>query len=455
MDGMVVASLVLVCLLPSSIVCSWMPIKKSSESVIVRRMLKGYSEQEPPMKDRATEVKLGIYVNSFYSINEQTMDYSISMYLRQLWKDPRLAFESPDGKTKEVKLLEKQYDKLWKPDTFFRNEKEADYHAITVMNQLIRINASGFVRYTSKISATLSCPMKLHKYPLDTQICPMMFESFGYTMDTMYFAWLDSPIDIDAGLQLPQFFLVDKVMFDCSQNYTAGAFPCLSIQFILRRDIGYFLIQVYVPSILIVILSWVSFWINIDASPARVSLGLLTVLTTTTMSGGARESLPRVSYIKAIDVWMIICLVFVFASLIEYAVVNVAARHQVRPTVVSASAYRIPRTAGGGGSGPAGRGTAIRNNSASGGFATSRTRSVMERICDFLKIRSFMPGDADGGGGIVRAPFDPEGGKRRARGIDKLSRKCFPVAFIAFNIVYWVVYTRPADDTDHTEQNTN
>jgi len=106
----------------------------------------------------------------------------------------------------------------------------------------------------------------------------------------------------------------------------------------MRRDIGYFLIQVYVPSILIVILSWVSFWINVDASPARVSLGLLTVLTTTTMSGAARESLPRVSYIKAIDVWMIICLVFVFASLIEYAVVNVIARRPSLRRPVAAAA---------------------------------------------------------------------------------------------------------------------
>ena len=50
-------------------------------------------------------------------------------------------------------------------------------------------------------------------------------------------------------------------------------YPCLEFLFVLRRDIGYFLIQVYVPSILIVILSWVSFWINVDASPARVSIG--------------------------------------------------------------------------------------------------------------------------------------------------------------------------------------
>ena len=111
-----------------------------------------------------------------------------------------------------------------------------------------------------------------------------------------------------------------------------GAYPCLKIEFILRRDIGYFLIQVYVPSMLIVILSWVSFWISVDASPARVSIGLLTVLTTTTMSSGARASLPRVSYIKAIDVWMIVCLVFVFTSLIEYAIVNVLARRTTRPS---------------------------------------------------------------------------------------------------------------------------
>lgn len=111
-----------------------------------------------------------------------------------------------------------------------------------------------------------------------------------------------------------------------------GAFPCLSLEFILHREIAYFLIQIYVPSILIVILSWVSFWINLDAIPARVTFGLLTVLTTTTMSTGANTSLPRVSYIKAIDVWMSTCLVFVFVAFLEFAMVNVISRKGVRPT---------------------------------------------------------------------------------------------------------------------------
>lgn len=57
---------------------------------------------------------------------------------------------------------------------------------------------------------------------------------------------------------------------------------------------GYYLIQMYIPSLLTVILSWVSFWINMDAAPARVGLGITTVLTMTTQSSGSRASLPKV-----------------------------------------------------------------------------------------------------------------------------------------------------------------
>jgi len=52
-----------------------------------------------------------------------------------------------------------------------------------------------------------------------------------------------------------------------------GSYPRLSLSFRIKRSIGYFILQTYMPSILITILSWVSFWINYDASAARVALG--------------------------------------------------------------------------------------------------------------------------------------------------------------------------------------
>lgn len=69
-------------------------------------------------------------------------------------------------------------------------------------------------------------------------------------------------------------------------------------------------------------LSWVSFWINHEATSARVALGITTVLTMTTISTGVRSSLPRISYVKAIDIYLVMCFVFVFAALLEYAAVN-------------------------------------------------------------------------------------------------------------------------------------
>lgn len=55
--------------------------------------------------------------------------------------------------------------------------------------------------------------------------------------------------------------------------FPAGQFPRLSLHFHLRRNRGVYIIQSYVPSILLVAMSWVSFWISQSAVPARVSLG--------------------------------------------------------------------------------------------------------------------------------------------------------------------------------------
>ena len=70
--------------------------------------------------------------------------------------------------------------------------------------------------------------------------------------------------------------------------FAAGEYPCLLAKFNLTRQYGFYMLQTYIPSILIVILSWVSFWINMEAVPARISLGVTTVLTMATQMSGSK-----------------------------------------------------------------------------------------------------------------------------------------------------------------------
>lgn len=83
----------------------------------------------------------------------------------------------------------------------------------------------------------------------------------------------------------------------------------------------YYIFQMYIPCVCIVALSWVSFWIDADAVPARVGLGITTVLTICYMLGQVNFNLPRVSYLKAIDYFLLLSFGCIFLTLVEYVFV--------------------------------------------------------------------------------------------------------------------------------------
>uniref|UniRef100_A0A671NVP1 Gamma-aminobutyric acid receptor subunit beta-4-like n=1 Tax=Sinocyclocheilus anshuiensis TaxID=1608454 RepID=A0A671NVP1_9TELE len=176
----------------------------------------------------------------------------------------------------------------------------------------------------SRITTTAACMMDLRRYPLDEQNCTLEIESYGYTTDDIVFFWQggDNAVTGVDKLELPQFSIVELRLVSREVRFTTGSYPRLSLSFRIKRNIGYFILQTYMPSILITILSWVSFWINYDASAARVALGVTTVLTMTTINTHLRETLPKIPYVKAIDVYLMGCFVFVFLALLEYAFVN-------------------------------------------------------------------------------------------------------------------------------------
>ncbi|KAM9413613.1 gamma-aminobutyric acid receptor subunit beta-2-like isoform 1-T1 [Salvelinus alpinus] len=243
------------------------------------------------------------------------------MYFQQAWRDKRLSYSEI---ALNLTLDNRVADSLWVPDTYFLNDKKSFVHGVTVKNRMIRLHPDGTVLYGLRITTTAACMMDLRRYPLDEQNCTLEIESYGYTTDDIEFYWRggDGAVSGVERIELPQFSIVDYKLVSKNVVFSTGSYPRLSLSFKLKRNIGYFILQTYMPSILITILSWVSFWINYDASAARVALGITTVLTMTTINTHLRETLPKIPYVKAIDMYLMGCFVFVFLALLEYAFVN-------------------------------------------------------------------------------------------------------------------------------------
>ncbi|XP_077448357.1 glycine receptor, alpha 4b isoform X2 [Stigmatopora argus] len=411
----------------------------------------GYDARiRPNFKGPPVNVTCNIFINSFGSITETTMDYRLNVFLRQQWNDPRLAYkEYPDD---SLDLDPSMLDSIWKPDLFFANEKGANFHDVTTDNTLLRIFQNGNVLYSIRLTLTLSCPMDLKNFPMDSQTCIMQLESFGYTMNDLIFEWLDvGAVQVADDLVLPQFVLKEEQGLGyCTKHYNTGKFTCIEVKFYLERQMGYYLIQMYIPSLLTVILSWVSFWINMDAAPARVGLGITTVLTMTTQSSGSRASLPKVSYVKAIDIWMAVCLLFVFAALLEYAAVNFVSRQHKEFFRLRKKRREQERQRTGSGASKT-KGNMSDNDATPGsvGQQCSACAREEELARQGLLFHTFGLGlgpemDAT----PVFADLPPGFGYydirrrfvERAKKIDTVSRAVFPMSFLMFNVLYWLTY---------------
>ncbi|XP_066155462.1 glutamate-gated chloride channel isoform X1 [Euwallacea fornicatus] len=401
--------------------------------------------------DGPAVVRVNIFVRSISKIDDVTMEYSVQLTFREQWMDERLKFNDLHGRLKYLTLTEA--NRVWMPDLFFSNEKEGHTHNIIMPNVYIRIFPYGSVLYSIRISLTLSCPMNLKLYPLDRQICSLRMASYGWTTDDLVFLWKEGdPVQVVKNLHLPRFTL-EKFLTDyCNSKTNTGEYSCLKVDLLFKREFSYYLIQIYIPCCMLVIVSWVSFWLDQGAVPARVSLGVTTLLTMATQTSGINASLPPVSYTKAIDVWTGVCLTFVFGALLEFALVNYASRSDMHRENMKKQRRQVELEHAQSLDGASDMIDTDSNTT----FAMVRGRSLQNHIVANNPSPLLQKP-------LVRAPGDPMRLEKahcevhmqprpnccrswlskfptRSKRIDVISRITFPLVFALFNVIYWSTY---------------
>uniref|UniRef100_A0A8C9RCM3 Gamma-aminobutyric acid receptor subunit gamma-3 n=1 Tax=Scleropages formosus TaxID=113540 RepID=A0A8C9RCM3_SCLFO len=399
---------------------------------ILNNLLKEYDKKlRPDIGIKPTVIDVDIYVNSIGPVSSIKMEYQIDIIFAQTWTDSRLRYNSS---MKILTLNSNMVGLIWIPDTIFRNSKNAEAHWITTPNQLLRIWNDGKILYTLRMTINAECQLQLHNFPMDEHSCPLIFSSYGYPQDEMIYKWRKNSVEAadQKSWRLYQFDFMGLRNTTDIMKTSSGDYVVMTVYFDLSRRMGYFTIQTYIPCILTVVLSWVSFWIKKDATPARTALGITTVLTMTTLSTVARTSLPRVSYVTAMDLFVTVCFLFVFAALMEYATLNYYSYTVRKPNCVKtkrsvrAHKYSVLDM------GPAPTVITLNNSM----YWQEFEEACVYECLDGKDCQSFFCCYEECKGGAWR--------KGRVHidilELDTYSRIFFPTSFLLFNIVYWVGY---------------
>ena len=93
------------------------------------------------------------------------------------------------------------------------------------------------------------------------------------------------------------------------------------VEFQIRRRLPHFIVGFYLPCIACTIASWLQFWMDQTAVGDRAGLGITTVLTEIFLLEFSDEGMPKVSYMKAAELFVVVSFGFIFLALVETAIV--------------------------------------------------------------------------------------------------------------------------------------
>ncbi|UMM18594.1 hypothetical protein L5515_014587 [Caenorhabditis briggsae] len=263
-----------------------------------------YDHRQVPENDKGetTYVEVSVVVSNIRAVSEVTM----------LFKN----------KT-ELALHESYTNFLWFPDTFVPNaiaSKNPQRNSIS-HRSLLRLDETGKLLYSRRISLVCECTMDLTLFPFDKQLCKLGIESYGYTADHVVYKWSKgarTALELKK-IRLPDFTIQEAYVTSQMESYATGNYSRLYVCFVFSRSSGFCFLQLIIPSTAVVITSWVSLWMETETEfQDMISI----ILAITFLIFSYNEMMPRVSYIKAMDIYLGVCFMIVFLSLIKLALVK-------------------------------------------------------------------------------------------------------------------------------------
>jgi hypothetical protein len=271
---------------------------------------------QPRNADGITEVTIGVYVLDIDGIDTANQSFTANIALIMSWHDPRLAQTEADRVSVPL-------NNVWNPRVQIVNQQKI----WPTFPEIVEIDNQGNALYRQRYWGDFSQPLDLKDFPFDSQNFKFHFVAAGNSPDDLVF------------IKHPMTGISDRLSvadWDV-KNITAGSEPFgfstnpkmiagYSVEIEASRKSGYFWVKVIIPLILIVMMSWIVFWIDPRESGSQISVAITSMLTLIAYRFAVGADMPKLSYLTRLDLFILGGTVLVFASLLVVVVTSTYAK---------------------------------------------------------------------------------------------------------------------------------
>jgi len=270
------------------------------------------AEIRPGPKDQAVPIKIGIVVVDIDSIDGANQTFVANFAILAEWKDPRLAKDIDYIRVMDV-------DDVWTPNLQILNQQKL----FGTYPDQVEVSPDGSMNYIQRYWGTLSYPMNLKDFPFDLHNLEIKIVTVGKDKQNIDFSIDEERTGMSDVLTVTDFEVLDwealTKLVDIGPNLPQ--LPGVVFEFEAKRLVGFYIIKVIVPLILIVFMSLIVLFIEPSHVGPRFSIAITAILTLIAYRFLLGNLLPKISYLTHMDYFLFGSMFLVFAVLVETSIV--------------------------------------------------------------------------------------------------------------------------------------
>ena len=255
--------------------------------------------------DEAVELNVVIHLLDLLRIDDAEQTAFVDFALWVSWHDESLA--STGAPARFFRPTE-----IWVPNLQIMN-------SLTLTNRrvdVVEVDENGNAYYRRRLVGTISIPRDLTDFPVDEHRLRIPIVAAGMSRDVALV--IDERLTGQAESFSIQEWNVGPGKAEISEFVAAGeSFPMLSYEWEVRRKLGYYIWKVILPLAMVVMMSWVVFWLDPKQAGPQIGIAATSILTLIAYRFTLGFLVPRLSYLTRLDFFITGASLLVFAALVE------------------------------------------------------------------------------------------------------------------------------------------